>query len=95
MNSAKFEDDDVEWRIKYAASIAAELPVIYDPTFYVDFLGIYIPTADSIKNNDLFVSPGFRIGKQYNAGFGVQFPITGPSDDVAKFSFVIDLQARF
>jgi len=95
INSDKFEDDDVEWRIKYAASIAAEMPVTYDPTFYVDFLGIYIPTADTIKKNDLFVSPGFRIGKQYNAGFGVQFPITGPSDDVAKVSFVIDLQARF
>ncbi len=95
INSDKFEDDDVEWRIKYAASIAAEMPVTYDPTFYVDFLGIYIPTADTIKKNDLFVSPGFRIGKQYNAGFGVQIPITGPSDDVAKVSFVIDLQARF
>ncbi|NIP39116.1 MAG: DUF3943 domain-containing protein [Candidatus Dadabacteria bacterium] len=95
INSDKFEDDDVEWRIKYAASMAAELPIEYDPTFHVDFLGIYIPTADTIKNNDLFISPGFRIGRQYDAGFSMQFPLTGPSDDVAKFSFVIDLQARF
>lgn len=95
INSDKFEDDDLEWRIKYAASLAGELPIEYDPTFYVDFLGIYIPTADSIKNNDLFISPGFRIGKQYDAGFSMQFPLTGPTDDVAKFSFVIDLQARF
>jgi hypothetical protein len=95
MGSDKFEKDDFEARIKYAASLAAEMPLIYDPTFHVDFLGIYIPSADTIKKNDLFVSPGFRIGKQYDAGFSVQFPVTGPSDDVAKISFVIDLQARF
>lgn len=95
INSDKFEDDNVEWRIKYAASLAAELPIEYDPTFHIDFLGIYIPTADSIKNNDLFFAPGFRIGKKYDAGFSMQFPLTGPTDDVAKFSFVFDLQARF
>ncbi len=95
LGTDKFEGDDLEWRIKYAASVAAELPIEYDPTFHVDFLGIYIPTADTIKDNDLFFSPGFRIGKRYDAGFSMQFPLTGPSDDVAKFSFVIDLQARF
>lgn len=95
LGADKFEDDDLEYRIKYAASLAAKMPVQYDPTFHVDFLGIYIPSADTIKNNDLFISPGFRIGKQYDAGFSVQVPLTGPSDDVAKVSFVIDLQARF
>lgn len=94
-NSDKFEGDDIEARIKYSTSFAAELPITYDPTFYIDFLGIYIPTADDIKQNDLFISPGFRIGKRYDAGFAVQVPLTGPSEDVVKVSFVIDLQVRF
>ena len=95
VNADKFEGNDTEARFKYYTSIAATLPVALKPTLYTDFLGIYIPTADNIKQNDILISPGIRIGEKYTAGFAVQIPITGPSEEVASITYIIDLQARF
>ncbi len=95
VNADKFEGNSTEARFKYYTSIAATLPFVLNPTLYTDLLGIYIPTADDIKQNDILISPGIRIGEKYVAGFAVQVPLTGPSEEVAKISFIIDLQARF
>src|SRR5574341_415827 len=93
-NAENFEGDSFELRIKYGTALGLSTCIPATPTFFVEFEGYTLPTTPG-KKNDLFITPGVRLGKKYSPGFGVQVPLTGETADIAKVDFIVDFQARF
>ncbi len=94
-NAKNFEGDSFELRIKYGTALGFSTCIPTTPTFFVEFEGYTLATSAGTKKNDLFITPGVRLGKKYSPGFGLQIPLTGESADIAKVDFIIDFQARF
>ena len=95
LNASKLEGNDFEYRFNYAATVGANFPIVLAPVLFAEFNGYTQPTADTFEKTDLFLSGGFRFGRKFNPGFGVQVPIHGPDKEISKVSFVIDFQVRF
>jgi hypothetical protein len=93
-NAENFEGDSFELRIKYGTALGLSTCFPTTPTFFVEFEGYTLPTSEG-KKNDLFITPGVRLGKRYSPGFGLQIPLTGETADIAKLDFIVDFQARF
>ena len=81
--------------MNYGASIGANIPVLASPVLYAEFDGYSLLTADAGDKTSLFVSSGVRLGRKFSPGFGIQVPVSGPDSDVAKLSFLADIQIRF
>jgi len=62
---------------------------------FAEFDGYTITTDDINDKTDLFVTPGIRFGNRFSPGFAVQFPVSGPTSDIADADFYFDLQLRF
>ena len=91
-----FEGNDFENRFTYHAAAGLAVPVPGSPMLYFEFDGYTFTTYDSGgSGTDLYVTPGLRFGRKYSPGFAVQFPVSGPSRDVAKADFIFDFQLRF
>ena len=91
-----FEGNNFENRFTYHAAAGLEVPVPGSPMLYFEFDGYTFTTYDSGgSGTDLYVTPGLRFGRKYSPGFAVQFPVSGPSKDVAKADFIFDFQLRF
>jgi uncharacterized protein DUF3943 len=95
LNASKLEGNDFEYRFNYAATVGANFPIVLAPVLFAEFNGYTQPTADTFEETDLFVSGGFRFGRKFNPGFGVQVPIHGPDKEISKVGFIIDFQVRF
>ena len=95
LNASKLEGDDFEYRFNYAATLGANFPIILAPVLFAEFNGYSQPTADTFGKTDLFMTGGFRFGRKFTPGFGVQVPIHGPDDEISKVGFIIDFQVRF
>lgn len=95
-NAENFEDDNFEFRLDYGAAAAVNVPInIITPTVFVEFDGYTITTDDTNDKTDLFVTPGIRFGERFSPGFAVQFPVSGPTSNIAEVDFIFDLQLRF
>ncbi len=95
LNADRFEGDFVEWRIKYSLALGYNLPVQYKPTFFLEFDGITLATANSVQGTDLFITPGFRFGNRVSPGFAVSIPISGETASISDASYVFDVRVRF
>ena len=95
LNASKLEGNDFEYRFNYSATAGANFPIVLAPVLFAEFNGYTQPTADTFGKNDLFLTGGFRFGRKFNPGFGVQVPIHGPDNDISKVGFIIDFQIRF
>lgn len=93
-NAKELESDALESRVKYGMVAGVDLPVPTDPKVFVEFNGYTFISSKDNGRTDLFITPGFRFGKKYSPGFGLQIPITGASSLIAA-SFLFDFQARF
>jgi len=94
--AGNFEGNDFENRFTYHAAAGLDIPAPGSPTVYLEFDGYTFTTYDSEgSGTDLYVTPGLRFGRKYSPGFAVQFPVSGPSKDVAKADFIFDFQLRF
>ena len=94
-NAENFEGDAFEVRIKYGTALGLSTCIPTKPTLFVEFEGYTLASSNQGKKNDLFITPGVRLGKKYSQGFGIQIPLTGETADIAKLDFIIDFQARF
>lgn len=94
-NAENFEGDAFEVRIKYGTALGLSTCLPTTPLFFVEFEGYTLASSNQGKKNDLFITPGVRLGKKYSPGFGIQIPLTGETADIAKLDFIIDFQARF
>lgn len=95
LNASKLEGNDFEYRFNYAATVGANFPIILAPVLFAEFNGYTQPTADTFEKTDLFFTGGFRFGRKFNPGFGVQVPLHGPDEEISKVGFIIDFQVRF
>ena len=95
LDASRLEGNDFEYRFNYAATLGANFPIILAPVLFAEFNGYTQPTADTFGKNDLFMSGGFRFGRKFSPGFGVQVPIEGPDNQISKVGFIIDFQVRF
>ena len=95
-NAENFAGNDFEFRIDYGVAGGVNVPInLITPTVFVEFDG-YTLTSDNIdRKTDLFVTPGIRFGKRISPGFAVQFPVSGPTSDIAEADFIFDFQLRF
>jgi len=93
-NAKELEGNALESRVKYGMAAGVDLPVPMDPKVFVEFNGYTFISSKDNGRTDLFITPGFRFGKKYSPGFGLQVPITGASSLIAA-SFLFDFQARF
>ena len=95
-NAENFEGNDFEFRLYYGAAGGVNVPIkLITPTVFVEFDG-YTLTSDNIdRKTDLFITPGIRFGKRISPGFAVQFPVAGPTSDIAEADFIFDFQIRF
>lgn len=91
----RLEGDSFEFRLKYAAAFGITIPIEYTPIIFTEFDGYSLFTADTFDKTDLFVTTGFRFGDRFSPGFAIQVPISGPTDDISKFSYMFDLKIRF
>jgi hypothetical protein len=95
-NSESFEGDNFEFRVYYGAAAGVNVPIpIITPIVFLEFDGYTLPSVDTGGKTDLFVTPGIRFGKKISPGFAVQFPVEGPTSDIAKADFIFDFQIRF
>jgi hypothetical protein len=95
-NSENFEGDNFEFRVYYGAAAGVNVPIpIITPIVFLEFDGYTLPSVDTGGKTDLFVTPGIRFGKKISPGFAVQFPVEGPTSDIAKADFIFDFQIRF
>ncbi|MEM7007882.1 MAG: hypothetical protein AAF462_01980, partial [Thermodesulfobacteriota bacterium] len=95
-NAENFEGNSFEFRLNYSAAAGVNVPInIISPTVFLEFDG-YTLTSDNIdRKTDLFLTPGIRFGKRISPGFAVQFPVAGPTSDIAEADFIFDFQLRF
>ena len=91
----RLEGDSFEYRLKYSTAVGAILPNSFKPTIFAEFNGYSLLTADTFDKTDLFITTGIRLGNRFNPGFAVQIPISGPTDDIARFSYMIDFRINF
>jgi Domain of unknown function (DUF3943) len=95
-NAKEFQGDSFDFRLDYGAAAGVNVPVKYiTPTVFVEFDGYTITTDDINDKTDLFVTPGIRFGQRFSPGFAVQFPVSGPTSEIADASFYFDFQLRF
>jgi hypothetical protein len=95
-NAENFQDDSFEFRIDYSTAAGVNVPIqLITPTVFVEFDGYTITTDDTNSKTDLFVTPGIRFGERFSPGFSVQFPVSGPTSDIAKVDYIFDFQLRF
>lgn len=95
LNADILEDDFLEWRVKYSFAFGLNIPVDYNPTFFLEFDGLTLATADNFESTDLFITPGFRIGERIAPGFAVQIPVKGQTASISDASFIFDVKLRF
>lgn len=95
-NAENFAGNDFEFRLDYGVAGGVNVPIkLITPTVFVEFDG-YTLTSDNIdRKTDLFITPGIRFGKRISPGFAVQFPVAGPTSDIAEANFIFDFQLRF
>lgn len=91
----RLEGDSFEFRLKYSAAVGINFPVAYNPIVFTEFNGYSLLTADSFDKTDLFVTTGLRFGNRFSPGFAIQIPISGPTDDISKFSYMVDFRINF
>ena len=95
-NAEEFQDQNFEFRVDYSAAAGVNVPIKYiTPTAFVEFDGYTITTDDINDKTDIFVTPGIRFGERFSPGFAVQFPVSGPTSDIADADFYFDFQLRF
>jgi len=94
-NAKNFEGQDFELRLNYHTAAGVNVPMPGSPIVYCEFDGYTITTDDTTGKTDLFITPGIRFGGKYSPGFAVQFPVEGPTSDIATVDFVMDFQLRF
>ncbi len=95
-NADNFQGNSFDFRIDYAAAAGVNVPIeLISPLVFVEFDGYTITTDDINDKTDLFVTPGIRFGKRFSPGLAVQFPVAGPTSDIADADFYFDLQLRF
>jgi Domain of unknown function (DUF3943) len=90
-----YEGQDFEFRINYHAAAGVNVPMTGSPTVYCEFDGYTVTSQESPGNTNLFLTPGIRFGNKYSPGFAVQFPVDGPTKDLADVDFITDFQLRF
>lgn len=95
-NAENFAGNDFEFRLDYGVAGGVNVPIkLIAPTVFVEFDG-YTLTSDNIdRKTDLFITPGVRFGERISPGFAVQFPVVGPTSDIAEANFIFDFQLRF
>jgi len=95
-NAENFQGNSFDFRIDYSAAAGVNVPIeLISPLVFVEFNGYTITTDDVNDKTDIFVTPGIRFGKRFSPGFAVQFPVAGPTSDIADSNFYFDLQLRF
>ncbi len=94
-NARNLEGNNFEFRLKYHAAVGANIPIPTSPVLFAEFNGYSQLTADTFGKNDYFFTSGIRLWKKYSPGFAVQLPMSGPSTDVARISYLFDFQLRF
>ncbi len=91
----EFENDSLEWRIKYALAAGANFPVIFEPLLYTEVNGYTLFTSDKSDKTDIFLTTGIRFGNRISPGIALQFPLTGETSELVDISYIMDLRLYF
>lgn len=95
LKADKLEGNYFEQRFKYGAAMGVNIPIELKLVLFVEFDGYTQPTASTYDDTDLFITQGIRFGEKFSPGFSIQFPLSGPTDDISKLSILGDFQIRF